>query len=81
MENKRKLSKALLDEIAGIKIRLEELYTEASLLSLDKDGGAFLMDGVFQATFDEYEVEAREGMAYPEELSAYHNGVKFFCIR
>lgn len=77
----------VLLELAEMQKRYTEIYNNHGLCGLmpGKDGichGVQLSETAFIETFSEYEVADRGAdQEYPEELYAFIDGTRFFCIR
>lgn len=77
MENENEF----LNELSVMQKRFDELYHECGLTSLTSHSGVHLTEKSFLSKFAEYSCQARDCAMFQEELYAYHNGVRFFCLR
>jgi hypothetical protein len=81
------IPKEILTELAEMQKRYTEIYNNHGLCGLmaGNDGicmGVQLTETAFIETFSEYEVADRGAdQEYPEELYAFIDGTRFFCIR
>ena len=71
----------LLKEFIELRERFQPLYRETGLISIENGGGIMLTPEMFFDTFQTYKTKPRNSEEYPEELYAYYNNVRFFCIR
>lgn len=71
----------LLKEFIELRERFQPLYEETGLCSIENSIGIHLTPEMFFDTFQTYKTKPRKSKGYPEELYAYYNNIKFFCIR
>jgi hypothetical protein len=71
----------LLKEFIELRERFQPLYRETGLISIENGGGIMLTPEMFFDTFQTYKTKPRNSKGYPEELYAYYNNIKFFCVR
>jgi len=71
----------ILKEFIELRERFQPLYRETGLLSIETNTGILLTPKMFFDTFQTYKTKPRNSEEYPEELYAYYNNARFFCIR